>query len=201
MTAYQLSKDPNFEIHLYDHKPSLGRKFLIAGKSGLNLTNSESFPSFLDNYSAQNEELPAHFYKALNNFTNDDLRQWVKEDFGIETIDRSSGKVFPKEMKAAPLLRRLIAALRENGVQIHANHRWTDLKGSILSFQQVKTGEMIQHPTDQTILALGGASWPQTGSDGHWGDILKNHGIEIETLTPAPAQKHPPQSRRAPQRR
>ncbi|BDS08447.1 hypothetical protein NT6N_34870 [Oceaniferula spumae] len=166
--------------------PSVGRKFLIAGKSGLNLTNGESWEKFIEKYSGN--ELPQEQWKnILSQFDNDALRDWALK-LGIETFVASSGKVFPKPVdgtiRAAPLLRRWIEKLRALGVEFKTRHRWTgfDSNGQP-TFDH--SGEAVTAYHDATVLALGGASWPKTGSDGGWQSILIERGIKIVPMAPA----------------
>ncbi|NWK56989.1 TIGR03862 family flavoprotein [Verrucomicrobiaceae bacterium N1E253] len=173
-------------VALYDAMPSLGRKFLVAGKSGLNITNNTPFPDFLEHYSGTH--LPSEQWaQILNQFDNSDLRSWV-QGLGLDTFAASSGKVFPGPdrlgMKAAPLLRRWIQRLRSLGVSIHPRHRWTGVQPDLtLSFSTPKGEVSCNH--DAIILALGGASWPRTGSDGAWTHMLEKAGITITPLEAA----------------
>lgn len=174
------------QIVVYDAMPSVGRKFLVAGKSGLNITNNEDQESFVRHYSGPG--LPTPFWhQILNEFDNRSLRDWAA-GLGIETFVASSGKVFPgpdrKGMKAAPLLRRWITRLRSMGVIFQTRHRWLGLEqDKHLLFQY--QGKTVHHHHDALILALGGASWPQTGSSGNWTQILKHAGIEVNPLCSA----------------
>ena len=173
-------------VDLYDAMPSVGRKFLVAGKSGLNLTHNEEIEAFLTRYSGAS--LPTDLWRdMITGFDNTALRSWAA-GLGIDTFVASSGKVFPSpedgSIKAAPLLRRWIKRLRELGVTFHSKHYWTGLeKPNTLIFNS-ESGPIKIQP-DATILALGGASWPQTGSDGHWTSILSEHGIGITPLSSA----------------
>lgn len=174
------------QVTLYDAMPSVGRKFLIAGKSGLNLTFDEESEAFLSRY--QGPGLPAGLWrKIITSFDNTALRKWAA-GLGIDTFSASSGKVFPVPVngtiRAAPLLRRWIERLREMGVIFKTNHQWTALKnGPELVFQHGQKTITVQ--PDAAVLALGGASWPQTGSTGAWTDILAGHHIAITPLCPA----------------
>lgn len=165
---------------------SVGRKFLVAGKSGLNLTHNENFDSFVEKYSGNH--LPAAPWRSiLAEFDNQALRDWAA-GLGIDTFVASSGKVFPSpvqgSIKAAPLLRRWIERLRSLGVTFKTNHQWTGLEPNHhLTFHH--GDQSITHQHHAVILALGGASWPQTGSTGHWTNILSQHDIHITPLTPA----------------
>ena len=165
--------------HLFDAMPSLGRKFLMAGKSGLNLTHSEDYDAFVTRFGEAN----ARLRPALDNFTPDDIRRWA-EGLDIETFTGSSGRIFPTDFKAAPLLRHWLKRLRANGLTTHVRHRWqgwTDDKA--LRFE-TREGEVI-FKAAATILALGGASWPQLGSDAAWTSWLEERGIEIAPFRPA----------------
>ncbi len=160
---------------LCDQKRSVGRKFLVAGKSGLNLTHGQEREKFVRKYSA-----PTSFWeRALDRFDNQDTIQWAA-DLGVETFQASSGRVFPKSLKGAPLLRRWIERLRAQGVDFRMNHRLQELSSGAALFEN---GEKIE--ADAIILALGGGSWPQTGSDGDWVALLQRQGIEVKPLASA----------------
>jgi predicted Rossmann fold flavoprotein len=171
------------DIHVYDAMPSVGRKFLLAGIGGLNLTHSENSSHFVARYgSAQSALAP-----MLDAFGATQVRAWAA-DLGIETFIGTSGRVFPKDMKAAPLLRAWLARLRGAGVQFHMRSRWTGWHASgALKFEtlqgQVQTEVLA--PCDAVVLALGGASWPQLGSNGAWVSLLHTHGVGITPLAPA----------------
>lgn len=164
-------------VDLYEAMPSVGRKFLMAGKGGLNLTHSERLPSFLARYgnAAQIEPL-------LTQFGPDDLRAWAR-GLGVETFVGTSGRVFPNEMKAAPLLRAWVKRLRGAGVRFHMRHRWQGWGGNKLLF--AAPGGETAIVADATVLALGGGSWPQLGSDAAWVSILKGAGVKIAPLQPS----------------
>ncbi|MDR3500237.1 MAG: TIGR03862 family flavoprotein [Parvibaculum sp.] len=167
------------EVHLFDAMPSLGRKFLMAGKSGLNLTHSEPFEAFVTRFGAARP----HLETALRAFTPEALRAWAKE-LGVETFIGSSGRVFPTNFKAAPLLRTWLRRLRGAGLIIHVRHRWQGWTAEgALSFTTPE-GTM-EFETDATILALGGASWPKLGSDGSWTPWLEARGATVHPLKPA----------------
>ncbi|QDD66550.1 TIGR03862 family flavoprotein [Herbaspirillum seropedicae] len=166
-------------VDVYDAMPSAGRKFLLAGKGGMNITHSEPQPDFLPRYGKRREQV-APFVRR---FDADRLRAWI-HDLGIETFVGSSGRVFPREMKAAPLLRAWLHRLREAGVRLHMRHRW-------LGWQQDGTLRLA-HPDGETsvradavVLALGGASWPRLGSDGSWAPLLQARQVEVAPLLPA----------------
>jgi uncharacterized flavoprotein (TIGR03862 family) len=155
MAAEQLAKG-GVAVDLYDAMPSVGRKFLMAGKGGLNLTHAEDAAKFVTRYGDRAS------YLHLNAFGADALRAWAGE-LGIETFVGTSQRVFPKEMKAAPLLRAWLRRLRSHGVTFHMRHKWTGWEGDALTFANGVTAK-----ADAVVFALGGASWPQLGSDGAW---------------------------------
>jgi uncharacterized flavoprotein (TIGR03862 family) len=166
-------------VTVFDAMASVGRKILIAGKGGLNLTHSEPWPDFLSRYGAQAERLTPH----LNAFSATDLRSWAAT-LGIETAVGSSGRVFPADYKAAPLLRRWLHRLREQGVRFATRHRWHGWNPQgALSFQHDETSRDVM--ASATVLALGGASWPRLGSDGAWREILLARGIRVTPFQPA----------------
>jgi uncharacterized flavoprotein (TIGR03862 family) len=167
------------KVDLYDAMPSVGRKFLLAGVGGLNITHSEPATPFLARYGERSAELQP----LLANFDNEALRAWVHE-LGVETFVGSSGRVFPKEMKAAPLLRAWLSRLRAGGLCIHVRHRWLGWDKSGLLRFETPEGE-ISHAADATLLALGGASWAKLGSDGKWQALLGERGVDIQPLEPA----------------
>ena len=178
MAAEVLSR-AGVSVGLYDAMPSVGRKFLLAGIGGLNITHSEDYAHFCGRYGPEQRFLQS----SLDRFTPDDLQHWV-HDLGIETFVGSSGRVFPKEMKAAPLLRAWLHRLRSHGVRFHLRHRWLGwLHGDHGGALRINgpDGDILIQP-DATVLALGGASWPKLGSDGAWVPLLGEHGIAIEPL-------------------
>ena len=168
------------QVDLYDAMPSVGRKFLLAGKGGLNLTHSEGRDAFLSRYDARRPNIEP----LLADFGADDLRAWAA-GLGVETFVGSSGRVFPREMKAAPLLRAWLHRLRAAGVHFHVRHRWLGWEpvGSRLRFATPEGEKEIQ--ADAVILALGGGSWAKLGSDGAWVPLLQARGIDIAPLRPA----------------
>ena len=169
-------------VQVFEAKPSAGRKFLMAGRGGLNITHSEPAERFNARYSARAPEFAA-MLAALN---ANALCEWV-HGLGIETFVGSSGRVFPAEMKAAPLLRAWINRLRKQNVQFLMRHRWLGLvQGSqkqTLRFESPK-GEVIVTP-DAVVLALGGGSWARLGSDGAWWPLLQQHGVQLAPLLPS----------------
>ena len=166
-------------VDVYDAMPSVGRKFLLAGIGGLNITHSESFDAFCGRYGPER----AWLQTSLDRFTPDDLRRWG-HDLGIDTFVGTSGRVFPKAMKAAPLLRAWLHRLRQNGVRFHVRHRWQGWCDNGALRICGPNGEITTKP-DATILALGGASWPKLGSDGAWVPLLGGQGIGITPLQSA----------------
>jgi uncharacterized flavoprotein (TIGR03862 family) len=182
LRAAEVAATCDARVTLFDAMPSVGRKFLVAGKSGLNLTNDELPERFLARYSAIG--LPADEWRArFSAFDNNALRDWAGS-LGIPTFVSAGGKVFPESMKAAPLLRAWVARLRELGVSFRMRHRWSGVGQSGQLEFDTPDGTHSEHP-DATILALGGASWPQTGSTGDWIHTLAKHGVEITPLEPA----------------
>ena len=167
------------EAHLFDAMPSLGRKFLMAGKSGLNLTHSEDFETFLMRFGTGRPHLEA----ALRAFAPGDVSAWAK-GLGVETFTGSSGRIFPVDFKAAPLLRAWLKRLRAAGLSIHARHRWRGwAEDGALSFETPDGAASFA--ADATVLALGGASWPKLGSDGRWIEWLRARGVTVNGLRPA----------------
>ena len=167
------------QVDLYDAMASVGRKFLLAGKGGLNLTHSEPSQKFLLRYG----ERRAQIAPLLSSFGPDALRAWTR-GLGIETFVGSSGRVFPTDLKAAPLLRAWLRRLRQAGVRFHMRHRWSgwDEQGA-LYFSTPKGSRSAQ--ADAVVLALGGGSWPKLGSDASWVPILAKHGIHSAPLLPS----------------
>ncbi len=169
-------------VALYDAMPSVGRKFLLAGKGGLNLTHSEALEPFISRYGARSPEVAAW----LAAFSPQDLRDWAMA-LGVKTFVGSSGRVFPAEMKAAPLLRAWLHRLRAAGLSLHARHRWTGWAAgdapTALRFETPQGAVACQF--DAVVLALGGASWPQLGSNGAWAPGLVALGVDMAPLRPA----------------
>lgn len=179
LMAAEILSQNGVTVDLYESMPSLGRKFLMAGKSGLNLTHAEPYHTFITRYHDKQKQIETH----LKHFTPDDLLAWVK-GLNIETFIGSSGRIFPKEMKASPLLRAWVQRLQTNGVTFHMRHRWKGWQEKFLIFDS-PTGEIKIKP-DATILALGGASWPKLGSRGEWVLWLEEAaGISIKPFHPA----------------
>jgi uncharacterized flavoprotein (TIGR03862 family) len=167
------------QVTVYEAMPSVGRKFLMAGRGGLNLTHSEALPAFLARYGEAMPQLAA----AIDAFPPNALCAW-SEELGQPTFVGSSGRVFPKAFKASPLLRAWLRRLDSIGVQFKLRHRWIgwDDDGR-LSFQATDGKRVVE--ARATVLALGGASWPRLGSDGRWVEILSAEGVTISPLRPA----------------
>lgn len=178
LMAAEVLSQAGVQVTVYDAMPSAGRKFLMAGKGGMNITHAESFESFLNRYGERRTVLEP----MLNDFSPAALRDWVK-GLGIDTFVGSSGRVFPTEMKAAPLLRAWLHRLRGSGVQFRMRHRWLGWADDGLRFE-TPDGERIVK-ADAVVLALGGGSWPQLGSTGGWQALLSQRGIVVEPLKPA----------------
>ena len=171
-------------VTLFDAKPSVGRKFLVAGRGGLNLTHAEPRELFSKNYSGPSQP-PAMWPSLLADFDADALRAWAS-GLGVETFAATSGRVYPRELKAAPLLRRWVHRLREAGVHFSLRHRWTGLRaGASWGIDFQVDGESRAYEADAVILALGGGSWPDTGSDGAWTAVLERLGVAVAPLTAA----------------
>ncbi len=227
LMAAEVLAQGGVQVHVFDAMPSVGRKFLLAGKGGLNLTHSEPSDRFVARYGARQSQVA----RLLLHFDADALRQWVHA-LGIETFVGSSGRVFPRDMKAAPLLRAWLQRLRHPSVgapaQLHMRHRWRgwvtrgespldvaapafvaadilasnnpgstvlssaasvsevpalDGRSHALAFDTPQGRQVLQ--ADVVVLALGGASWPQLGSDGAWVPLLVDQGVDVAPLAPA----------------
>ncbi len=167
-------------VAVFDAMPSAGRKFLMAGKSGLNLTHAEAAGRFVARYGNRREWVAAW----LREFAADALRGWAR-GLGVETFVGSSGRVFPQDMKAAPLLRAWLHRLRAAGVRFHMRHRWLGWEGDALSFATPDGNLKVGAGGTALILALGGGSWAKLGSDGAWVPLLRDRGIDVAPLRPA----------------
>ncbi|SJM91538.1 putative flavoprotein, PP_4765 family [Crenothrix polyspora] len=181
LMAAEVLSSSNFKVDVYDAMPSVGRKFLLAGKGGMNLTHSEPFNVFLSRY----EPYSANLKPLLDDFNPDAVRHWA-HDLGIDTFVGSSGRVFPKDMKAAPLLRAWLHRLRAAGISFHSRHQWlgwVDNNPKQLRFQTPDGERQIY--VDAVILALGGGSWEKLGSTGAWVQLLIDQGVSVNTLKPA----------------
>lgn len=177
--AAERARAAGLEVDLFEAKGSVGRKFLIAGKGGLNLTHSEPRPAFDARYGARDAAVGGW----LDRFDAQALREWAAAR-GVPTFVGSSGRVFPEDLKAAPLLRGWVRQLREDGVRFHVQHRWTGWNDEgALAFETPDGG--TTHVADATLLAMGGASWPELGSDGRWQPVLSARGVDVTPLVPA----------------
>ncbi|MFZ5580479.1 MAG: TIGR03862 family flavoprotein [Pseudomonadota bacterium] len=179
LMAAEVLAEVGIPVDVFDAMPSVGRKFLMAGKGGMNITHSEPFGSFASRYG----ERRVWVEPLLRRFDADALRAWI-HGLGIETFVGSSGRVFPSDMKAAPLLRAWLHRLRESGVHIHVRHRWlgwTDHGG--LRFA-TPDGEIVRH-AGAVIFALGGGSWARLGSDGAWAPEFARAGVNVAPLQPS----------------
>ena len=166
-------------VEVFEAMPSVGRKFLMAGKGGMNITHTEHHAAFLARYGTRANWM----HELLEAFGPDALRAWI-HGLGINTFVGSSGRVFPDDMKAAPLLRAWLHRLRENGVVFHVRHRWQGWESTGALRFSTPAGLITIHP-DACVLALGGASWPQLGSDAAWVPLLTERGIALSPWRPA----------------
>ncbi len=165
-------------ITVYDSMPTLSRKFLLAGKSGLNLTHAEDYTQFVTRFGSACD----HLRPALDAFGPQAVRAWA-EELGVETFIGTSNRVFPNAMKASPLLRAWVRRLESRGVKIRTRHRWIGFSGRDYLFD-TQEGQMTIRP-DAALLALGGASWPRLGSDASWMPWLQNSGVNTSAFQPA----------------
>ena len=166
-------------VTIYDAMPSAGRKFLMAGRGGLNLTHSEALPEFLARYGAAS----SHLAPAIEAFSPYALRAW-SEELGQPTFVGSSGRVFPQAFKASPLLRAWLRRLDALGVELALRHRWIGWNGDGCLLFQTADGQHVVGSC-ATVLALGGASWPRLGSDGGWVETLVARGVLVAPLLPS----------------
>jgi uncharacterized flavoprotein (TIGR03862 family) len=198
MAAEALATRQGVWVDVYDAMPSVGRKFLMAGKGGMNITHSEPLEPFLGRYGARREQIAP----LLDAFGPDALRAWL-HDLGVETFVGSSGRVFPTDMKAAPMLRAWLHRLKEAGVRFHMRHKWVgwdsvdatnaenvrhenptrNAAQQTLRFM-TPTGEQ-QVRADAVVFALGGASWPRLGSDAAWVPFMSTRDVPVAPLRPA----------------
>ena len=179
LMAAEVLSQAGFKVDLYDAMPSVGRKFLLAGVGGMNITHSEAYPAFLSRYA---ERAPM-IAPLLRSFSAEALCEWI-HGLGIETFVGSSGRVFPTDMKAAPLLRAWLKRLRDAGVVIHTRHRWLGWNADKSLRMAHPEGELTLQPA-ATLLALGGASWARLGSDGAWLPLLEERGVPVAPLQAA----------------
>lgn len=179
LMAAEVLSQAGVQVDLYDGMPSVGRKFLLAGVGGMNITHSEAYPAFLSRYA----ERAPHIAPLLREFGAEALCQWI-HGLGIQTFVGSSGRVFPTDMKAAPLLRAWLKRLRDAGVVIHTRHRWLgwNADGS-LRIRHAEGESAVR--ADGVLLALGGGSWARLGSDGAWLPLLEQRGAQLAPLQPS----------------
>jgi uncharacterized flavoprotein (TIGR03862 family) len=177
------------QVDLYDAMPSVGRKFLLAGKGGMNITHAEPMPEFVKRYRGRQKQIAP----LLAGFTPDVLRTWIA-GLGIDTFVGSSNRVFPTDMKAAPLLRAWLHRLRESGVRFHMRHRWTGWSDDVGNNGGARINGALRFSTpagdvfarhDAVVLALGGGSWARLGSDGAWTALLSQRGVDVAPLQAA----------------
>ena len=179
LMAAEVLSQGNVQVDVYDAMPSLGRKFLRAGIGGLNITHGEDYALFCSRYAEHRPQLQA----MLDQLPPSAIRKWC-QGLGVDTYVGSSGRVFPTQMKAAPLLRAWLHRLRAAGVRLHPRHRWLGWNTDGALRLATPDGEIAIKP-QATILALGGASWPQLGSDGAWVPWLRERGVDIAPLQSA----------------
>jgi uncharacterized flavoprotein (TIGR03862 family) len=179
--AAEVLAEGGAQVHVFDAMPSVGRKLLMAGKSGLNLTHGEPLDRFLDRFDESRDRIAP----MVTAFGPAEIRSWAAA-LGVETFAGSSGRVFPVDFKAAPLLRNWIRRLRAAGVRFHVRHRWVGWTDSGDLRFETPDG-FVDFAPKATVLALGGASWPQLGSDGAWAARMRAHGVEVAPFRPANA--------------
>jgi uncharacterized flavoprotein (TIGR03862 family) len=194
LMAAQEAVKAGLQVDVYDAMPSVGRKFLLAGKGGLNLTHSEATQPFVSRFGARSSEIGT----LLAQFGAAEVQTWAL-GLGVETFVGSSGRVFPRDMKAAPLLRAWLHQLRVAGVRFHMRHKWlgwadTVQADSDRNTYNVESGHDLQFATptgnvvvhaDAVVLALGGGSWARLGSDGAWVPVLQQQGVQVRALLPS----------------
>lgn len=179
LMAAEVIATAGHQVTIYDAMPSVGRKFLLAGRGGLNLTHSEALEKFLTRYFEAQDWLTPH----IKNYDPQELRKWC-EKLGQETFVGTSGRVFPRSMKASPLLRAWLKRLEDLGVNYRLRHLWQGFDGDDLIFSDAEK-KIIKVRADATLLAMGGASWPHLGSNGSWVNILAKCGVKISPLRPS----------------
>ena len=179
LMAAQIIVQAGHRVTIYERMPSFGRKFMMAGRGGLNLTHSEPLEKFTTRYQEASNWLAPH----IESYPPKALQQWC-ENLGQETFIGSSGRIFPRAMKASPLLRAWLKKLEQLGVQYNLHHDWQGWDDENLVFKNSQN-QIVTTKPDATFLALGGASWPNLGSNGAWTEILAKCGVEISALRPA----------------
>jgi uncharacterized flavoprotein (TIGR03862 family) len=191
LRAAEVAAAAGAKVTVFDSKASVGRKFLVAGRGGLNLTHAEPRSVFASRYRGP-QQSDGIWADLLADFDADATRDWAA-GLGVETFAASTGRVYPREMKGAPLLRRWVRRLHEHGVRFAQHHRWTgllnespiQLRFEVADRQNTTSGRPVDITADAVVLALGGASWPETGSDGTWASLLSELGIAITPLAPS----------------
>ena len=178
LMAAEILSANGFKVTIYERKPTFGRKFLMAGRGGLNISHSENLDSFIKKYGMKSNI----FKTIIDNFSPEKLRKWC-EGLGEKTFIGSSGRIFPQSFKSSPLLRAWLGRLEKQNVIFKLNHDWLGWDQNNLIFK-TKNGK-IAVPSNTTILSLGGASWPKLGSDGSWVKILEREGVKISPLQPS----------------
>lgn len=179
LMAAEVLSAQGFSVAVYERKPSVGRKFLMAGRGGLNLTHSEDLESFIKRYGSKADVLR----EVIHEFTPQQLRDWC-EGLGQKTFVGTSGRIFPEAFKASPLLGAWITRLKSQNVAFHVRHDWKGWDGGGNLVFENPEGRVLVKP-DATLLALGGASWPRLGTDGSWVDTIKKEGVGVAALQPA----------------
>lgn len=178
--AAEIIAQRGHHVTVYERMPSPARKFLLAGRGGLNLTHSEPLPDFLDRYGVD----AGHVRAAVGSFTPAQLTAWA-DALGAETFTGSSGRIFPRAMKASPLLRAWLGRLAQLGVTIKTRHTWRGFSESGALLFETPDEPVVEIKADAALLALGGASWPKLGSDGRWIDAFAREGLAVTPLAPA----------------
>jgi len=181
LRAAEVAAAAGVSVTLFDAKPSVGRKFLVAGKGGLNLTHGEALDRFVARYHGPDQP-PGIWNDLLKDFDATALREWARV-MGVETFQATSGRVYPKALKAAPLLRHWIMRLKKLGVRFEMNHAWRNLIPGTPHVLEFSNNLRIE--AESVVFALGGGSWPRTGSDGGWLTAFQRLGIECNPLVPA----------------
>ncbi|MGY2963932.1 putative flavoprotein (TIGR03862 family) [Pseudomonas sp. TE36184] len=179
LMAAEILSQASLRVDVYDGMPSVGRKFLLAGVGGMNITHSEAYPAFLSRYAERAPQMAP----LLRAFGAQALCEWI-HGLGIDTFVGTSGRVFPTDMKAAPLLRAWLKRLRDHGVVIHTRHRWLGWSADGGLLIHSPDGEKTIH-SDAVLLALGGGSWSRLGSDGTWLKRLEAKGVPCAPLQPS----------------
>ena len=189
LMAAEALAEGGVRVDLYDARPSVGRKFLMAGKGGMNITHSEPLEPFLGRYGARQPQIAP----LLDAFGPDALRTWL-QGLGVETFVGSSGRVFPSDMKAAPMLRAWLHRLKEAGVRFHMRHKWVGWSNDDAANMAEAASPTLRFMTpageqqvraDAVVFALGGASWPRLGSDAAWVPLMSARDVPVEPLRPA----------------